>query len=137
MSKKNKTTNKVKNILYFVIFPLLLGTVIYVSTRTNNIYFLKALNLENSKISLPNWIMFNLPDGLWAFSFSSLIAIIWQNSIRKEYMFWLIFSCIVSIIFEISYGTFDLLDLIFILIGFLIPFIYFKHLYLLTKIQNL
>ncbi|MCO5259858.1 MAG: hypothetical protein M9916_06910 [Crocinitomicaceae bacterium] len=137
MSKKNKTTNKVKNILYFVIFPLLLGTVIYVSTRTNNIYFLKALNLENSKISLPNWIMFNLPDGLWAFSFSSLIAIIWQNSIRKEYMFWLIFSCIVSIIIEISYGTFDLLDLIFILIGFLIPFIYFKHLYLLTKIQNL
>lgn len=137
MSKKNKTTNKVKNILYFVIFPLLLGTVIYVSTRTNNIYFLKVLNLENSKISLPNWIMFNLPDGLWAFSFSSLIAIIWQNSIRKEYMFWLIFSCIVSIIIEISYGTFDLLDLIFILIGFLIPFIYFKHLYLLTKIQNL
>lgn len=137
MSKKNKTTNKVKNILYFVIFPLLLGTVIYVSTRTNNIYFLKALNLENNKISLPNWIMFNLPDGLWAFSFSSLIAIIWQNSIRKEYMFWLIFSCIVSIIIEISYGTFDLLDLIFILIGFLIPFIYFKHLYLLTKIQNL
>lgn len=104
-----------------VIIPLLIGAVIYVLSRERSIYFLRILPLYFEKISLPDWVRFNLPDGLWAFSFSSLISIVWKNSSQKSYYLWFIIISILSLLLEILYGTFDSKDIMFVLAGLLIP----------------
>jgi hypothetical protein len=109
------------SIFLSVIIPLLTGALIYMLSRERSIYFLRILPLHFEKISLPDWVKFNLPDGLWAFSFSSLISIVWKNSSEKNYYLWLIIISILSLLLEILYGTFDSKDILFVLAGLLIP----------------
>jgi len=86
--------------------PLFLGSLIYLNPF--NLFI--PPNLKNY-----------LPDGLWAFSFTSTILIIWNGNISS---FWIILLSICFILFEclqsnlIINGTGDLLDvLIYFLFG--------------------
>ncbi len=119
MSKK-----KLKELLFLVILPMILGLLIYILSRTNSIYFLKTINLKIDKLNFDYWIKYNLPDGLWAFSITSLILIIWNWKINFELLTWIIILTFCSILLELKFGTFDVFDIIFILIGILTPFIY-------------
>ena len=118
-----------KHLFFFVFTPLFLGAVIYYYTRPDSIYFIKWVNnlfqIETAyKIQLPYWVVFHLPDGLWAFAFVSVFLIIWEKNINKKNIFWLLMPLISSVIIEISYGTFDYVDLYFILIGGTLPLLY-------------
>ncbi|MGS4346650.1 hypothetical protein ACKUSY_13860 [Myroides odoratus] len=111
---------------WFVFFPLFLGALIYVVARDRSIYFLQFLSLNFSKVELPYWIQYHLPDGLWAFAFSSLVAIIWQDVRSKAYYAWLTVLLLVVVGLEVFYGTFDWYDLLFMLLGIGLAFGIFR-----------
>ncbi len=118
-----------KDLLVFVFLPLLLGVFIYYYTRPHSIYFLSWIDdsiLQSettSKIQLPYWIIYHLPDGLWAFAFTSIVCIIWQKNTNRQNIGWLLTPVFISILIEIGYGTFDWVDLCFVIIGGILPFI--------------
>jgi|LakMenEpi03Aug12_release.lakeMendotaPanAssembly.Ray.scaffolds.fasta_scaffold458926_1 hypothetical protein len=115
----------IKNIFLFVILPLILGYFIYNCLREELsglmlsffypcmcVYIKSSLNLN----TIYYWIKYNLPDGLWAFSFGSFLYLSFSGLRRKIY---LILGFIVAILMEILQpvfinGTFDIIDLLFI-----------------------
>lgn len=119
--------------------PLLLGGLIYYWTRQHSIRFLlwfdQQLNLRPvTKLHLPTWVSFHLPDGLWTFAFSSLLLILWRRRIDKESFLWLCLPLVTAIVLELTFGTFDYQDLWFILAGGLLPFVtYPQNQFLLTQ----
>jgi hypothetical protein len=120
-------------ILFHVISPLTLGGLLYVVFRTKSLRMFSwfesiGINTQISflreyfsplKSWLPSWVYFSLPDGLWVYSFTSIILILWAGKIN----FWLIIPFTSGILIEILQGflfkgTFDRTDLIFSIIGF-------------------
>lgn len=104
--------------------PLFIGGMIYFFARPNSIYFLDWINTFvsiESKIELPNWIQYNLPGGLWTFAFTNFILIIWDYEVSKKSIIWVFTPLIIGVISETVFGTFDLIDLLFIVIGATLP----------------
>jgi hypothetical protein len=66
----------------------------------------------------PNWIKYNLPDGLWMYAFLSTIFIIWKSQISKHFVAWLLLAIIMSFFLEILQGlhlipgTYDWFDML-------------------------
>jgi hypothetical protein len=100
------------------------------SIRQDSLYILPML---------PEWVVFSLPNGLWAFAYSLLISGIWSKS--KSYLkyLWLISVPLLVLgfeflqYFEIIRGTFCLQDIAFGAAGIIIGFIAGIR---LTKITN-
>jgi hypothetical protein len=120
-------------ILFHVISPLTLGGLLYVVFRAKSLRMFSwfesiGINTQISflreyfyplKSWLPSWVYFSLPDGLWVYSFTSIILILWAGKIN----FWLIIPFTSGILIEILQGfsfkgTFDWTDFIFSIIGF-------------------
>jgi len=120
--------------------PVVFGGLIYIIFRTekllmfhwfeylrlsNEINFIK--NLRNI-YSFPGWFIYSLPDGLWIFSYTALTLEIWKFSITRDSSFWIFSIPIVAVsseflqLFRIIPGTFDLIDVIFYLLGIILPF---------------
>jgi hypothetical protein len=128
---KLKNSN-INLILFHVISPLTAGGLIYIVFRTKSLRMFSwfesiGINTQISflreyfsplKYWLPSWVYFSLPDGLWVYSFTSIILILWAGKIN----FWLIipfsFGILIEILQGLSFkGTFDYLDLAFSIIG--------------------
>lgn len=88
----------------------LIGLNSPISNLRDNLYALKQY--------IPPWVYFSLPDGLWVYSFTSSILILW-----KKNNYWILFPIITGIMVEVLQGfslfpgTFDYLDLTFSIIG--------------------
>lgn len=112
---------------------LLSGGLIYICYRPLSLAIFSTMRLSDSSVllqfirdnapkGLPEWIVYNLPDGLWAFSYSIFIGAIWNFECPKCIPIAMIIPCvgIVSEImqfFNILPGVFDLRDFIMYLIG--------------------
>jgi hypothetical protein len=116
---------------------IFLGGMIYILFHSSEPFFFSWirssglnnwLNLARSRslvISghLPLWILYSLPDGLWAFAYALLIAGIWWRSSSWLKYFWM--STIPLLVIgsellqyvEIIPGTFCLQDLTFEILG--------------------
>jgi hypothetical protein len=83
--------------------------------------------LESVSYKLPDWIIYSLPDGLWTYSFSASIILIWNNN-NRHLGYWIMIPILFSILPEmlqglrIFPGTFDMLDLIFMAVAFEISY---------------
>jgi len=135
---------------------LLLGGMLYISFRIESLRMFSWFNTINvSKAifkireytlyyesTVPDWVKFSLPDGLWLFSFISFILITWKNEINSSNLFWLIGLPLVALLSEIGQsisiipGTFDWIDLTMYLFGFILPFIKSKK-SITIKLQQL
>jgi hypothetical protein len=111
------------NFILFVLTPLFLGLFIYLVGRSDSVRVVNWFDL-NWSISIPVWVNYNLPDGLFAFALMSSIPIIW-NIENKQIRFWEIIC--ITFLFAIEFGqlfiisgAFDLMDLLFIFIAILI-----------------
>lgn len=120
---------------------LLLGGLIYILFRTTSLKMFSWFEylgiLETimdvrkifKNVILYEWIIYSLPDGLWLFSYVSLIITLWNNEIKSGNLFWLFGLPSIVLLTEIGQsisiipGTFDWIDLYMYLIGFTIPFI--------------
>lgn len=82
----------------------------------------------------PNWFLYSVPDGLWLFSYLSILLVIWNNKISKHNVHWLLSVPTIAIVSEIGQwfgivpGTFDVFDLIFYLAGTVLPILLFTNL---------
>ena len=83
---------------------------------------------------LPNWFLYSVPDGLWLFSYLSILLVVWNNKISKHNVHWLLSVPAIAIVSEIGQlfgivpGTFDVFDLLFYLAGTVLPILLFTNL---------
>lgn len=76
---------------------------------------------------LPKWVVYSVPDFLWTYSLTAFMVIVWNNKLSSNNFFWILAAPLISIIFELGQlfgfirGTFDLTDLLFILLAAYIP----------------
>jgi hypothetical protein len=112
-----------RQIIYHVLVPLSVGTFIYWAARPTVLAFsfYDFSPLSWSKY-LPNWVLFNLPDGLWSYAFVSFTLILWQNNTSLSAKFWIMTAFLLGIVLEIGQyfgfisGTFDWLDVLIYLL---------------------
>jgi hypothetical protein len=136
-----------KNLIFIHCFiPLFLGGILYVFFRNKNLKmfnWFQSIGIENKVLSireiffpfkmyLPQWVYYSLPDGLWVYSFTSAILIVWNNEFKTA-KFWLLIPLFTGIISEIAQGlklfsgTFDILDLTFTIAALLLSIIIINH----------
>lgn len=129
------------------LFTLLLGGFVYISFRQDTLKMfswfdsinlsavISELRLFTLPLSdhLPNWFLYSLPDGLWIFSYLSVLLVVWDNVISKYNIHWLLLLPIIAIVSEIGQlfgiipGTFDIFDLTFYIGGTILPILIFTN----------
>jgi hypothetical protein len=135
-----------RTIIINVIFPLFIGGLIYIFFRSTSLRmfgWFETLGLNNlinearialsvTKNQLPKWVYFSLPDGLWVYSFTSALVLIWEGEF-SYLKYWLVIPFFLGVVVEILQGinifigTFDVLDLSFSLIGFILSICVLKN----------
>ncbi len=132
------------------IIIFLFACMIYISNRSFDMILYKWLNintgnvifsyLQQHAIPLPNWALYNLPDGLWLFSYTLLIDAIWSKNNIKYYFIGII--TLLILILEIAQmmhifpGTGDILDIASYLIALIIYSLYNIITYRYEKISK-
>jgi len=136
--------SKTKQIILKVLLPLLIGGMIYILFRQDNLKmfdWLNYLGLEpvikflraNITLELPDWIIYSLPDGIWIFALMNLMIILWKGEINSRNFIWLMMPFSFAVLNEIGQGlgfvtgTFSYPDLLFYLIGGIIPLLSIKE----------
>jgi hypothetical protein len=119
---------------------LILGGIIYILFYSSQPVFfgwIQAAGLNNwlsaarqhslsANSYLPQWIVYSLPDGLWAFAYALLITGIWIRSHSGLKYFWMSTIPVLVIGLELLQytgmvkGTFSFMDLIFEISGLLV-----------------
>lgn len=126
----------------------MLGGIIYVIFRSESLLLFqwcKVLNIENSileirkqyvMVSVPDFILYNLPDMLWICAYILIIDSIWLDEKRnKSTLLWVNLLPTLSATNEIlqyygiSNGTFDYIDLFV----FLLPAGLYNYIYVYEK----
>ena len=127
------------------LFPLFFGGLIYISFRQGTLKMFRwfdsfnlsavisKLRLYTMPISdhLPDWFLYSFPDGLWVFSYLSLLLLVWDNVISKHNIHWLLLVPAIALFSEIGQhfkivpGTFDVMDLMFYILSVILPIIIF------------
>jgi hypothetical protein len=117
--------------------PILSGGLIYIGFRSESLRLFTwldylGLSILVSEIRqlflpiadiLPSFIIYSLPDGLWAYSFTFSLRLILQSHEKIRFVFLMIpftFSIIVEVLqaFHLFQGTFDWADLFFSFFGY-------------------
>ena len=105
--------------LAHIMLPLFLGIIIYAFWR--GFYLIdpaRKIFPLICNVQPPNWVKYNLPDGLWMYSFLSTFFIIWRDHLSKHFIAWILLAIILSFFLEILQakhivpGTFDWYDLL-------------------------
>jgi hypothetical protein len=127
--------NNLINFGIHVFFPLVAGSLVYIYLRCSNVFFVEIIKnmfifSQNNytkhaceKPILADWIINNLPDGLWVYSLTSLMIIIWKSYTWKS-LIWICSGLLIAIILEIFQGigmlsgTYDPIDIVFYIIAF-------------------
>jgi hypothetical protein len=118
----------VKKILLHVLLPLIIGFLCYFFFREGAYNYERFFGISQhknfflfprDKPFLPEFFIYNLPDGLWYYSFISFMLILWRSNYSTR-TFKIIFISGLSVPFFLelfqflrpAYGTFDFLDLL-------------------------
>jgi hypothetical protein len=116
-----------------VILPLVAGILIYVLWRSPSLLvfdWLEMIGLQPAAVlvrelaapfepSIPPWVLFNLPDGLWTYSMASAVLLTWQNRSGRGWIGWYAAAATLPIAGEIAQmfgllpGTYEAMDLLF------------------------
>jgi len=135
-----------KQLIFGHVLTLFIGGLIYILFRSVSLKMFKwfeIIGLSNIANELrnytaeyldeiPNWILFSLPDGLWVFSYVSLLLLVWQNSLSENSLFWILIIPFLALgseggqLIGVIPGTFDGYDLLFYSIGMIAPFVIYK-----------
>jgi hypothetical protein len=97
----------------------------------NNIVSSIREHLSPTREFLPDWFVFSLPDGLWVYSFSFTLLLIWGDNLKVAFT-WLLLPFLLGSVVEILQyykyisGTFDYADLILCVIAIPISILNYK-----------
>ena len=132
LKQKNSCIRRSVKRCYFlfiplVFLPLLIALSIYAFLRPTPLQLIGGLEflhypLDNHYTNDAKWFLYNVPDGLWAFSFESFLFLSFINDQLWLRATMLMFGLIVMFLLEclqknILPGTFDTADLFAILLG--------------------
>lgn len=151
-----KKSNIKKQVILGHFFTMLCGGLIYLAFREGHlkmfdwfekISLMEELNFfRNSTLKysfyLPDWVVYSLPDGLWLFSYVSLVMAFWKNKIQINSLFWILFLPIWALAHEIGQffhlvqGTFDFVDVVFYIVAILLPFILYSNSITIKNLEN-
>ena len=119
-------------IIRHVFLPLLLGGLIYACWRTTTLWMFdwwRILGIEQPVLllrnlaapfgaSIPNWVLFSLPDGLWVYAVTAFMSQLWFASRPSFHRnVWLSSGLILGLtgelgqLFKLVPGRFDWVDL--------------------------
>jgi len=126
--------------LKHVLLPLIMGAIIYILLRGQGLLvysWIQDLHKFDPEYILPNnfsmrenialsWINYNLADGLWVYSLTSFMILVWNCTFSLESIIWICGGLLIAIISELCQvfnlfpGTFDPWDILFYIAGFCI-----------------
>lgn len=132
---------KLNLLFYHVIMPITFGGIIYLLFRADSLMMFRWIDaigvvsilddmraycqsIQTDKLS---WLFFSLPDGLWVYSFTSFMLIVWGSKFSRHSLFWISIGPALALGGEMGQalrlvsGTFDSIDLLFCLIGSILP----------------
>jgi hypothetical protein len=95
----------------------------------DEVIFSARANVSGIKNYLPNWIFYSLPDGLWVYSFSSALLILWDGKLTA----WILIPLFTGAFVEIAQGVgvfpgiFDMIDLVFTLAALILSITIINH----------
>ena len=118
--------------LVHVVIPLILGGAIYLLWRGPSLLMFKWLSVAgvgrsvnyvrtivtSSAMSLPQWMIFSLPDALWVYALTSYLRRVWSGSASRGRFIWIACGPAIGIGSELAQavkimpGTFDISDLV-------------------------
>jgi len=131
-----------RNFFLAHIFSLFIGGIIYLFFRTEKLLMFKWINFIgaedvlnkirlitlNFRPYIPDWLLYSMPDGLYVFSYVSLMLAVWNMKLTLTSIFWILNIPLIIIVSEIGQlflivpGTYDIKDLSFYLFGTVLPF---------------
>ena len=120
-----------------VLLPLFLGGSIYLVYREEGLLMFRwvsfigligplrwlRLLVTNLSWNPPDWVIFNLPNALWVYSFVAFMAILWSSSDCRWRWFWILLGASTAVMLEVGQflrilgGTFDPADLVLCIIA--------------------
>ena len=128
--------------LCMAVISLLFSGMIYLLFRDTQMYMFVPIKeigqMENlevvrgvvSNVTLPDWFLYSLPDGLWLYAYMLIIRCVWYNANPVIKYFFLATLPILAICTEIlqlnslCFGTGDVVDLAFYLL-FIVLYVLF------------
>lgn len=140
-SVRKKSSARIKVFFFLIsLFSMFIGGLIYLLWRPPTLLmfswcksvgifeFIQQMRstLCFIKDYLPAWFVYSLPQALWCFSGLCCIHAIWINKTQTHECFWLAITLALPILTEIMQlfhvisGTYDIVDLVFVLIFFFV-----------------
>lgn len=133
----NNFRDHVPLFLCCALLPVIIGGLVYLFWRPDSIAFLGWLNvigLDRSLVHLriqvaplyiylPEWVIYSLPNGLWAFSYAFIITALWWPTLTALKYLWLATIPLVGLGYEVMQylgiipGVFCYTDLVLCFIG--------------------
>jgi hypothetical protein len=112
-----------------VVMPMIIALGIYATLRVDPPQLVHALKGWGGQtvFLIPDhfdWLIYNAPDGLWAFSMTSFLMLTSKKDSRLQRTWYLTIGIVVMLGLELLQGsvlagTFDVKDAIWILVGFI------------------
>ena len=129
------------------LFLFFIGGMIYLMFRSESLVMFRWCEtlhireyVDSVRISctLPNWIVYSLPDGLWLCSYLLLVSAIWNFDLKQGWLY--VFSLPVVAIgselaqaFGLMQGTFDWMDMVCYILGLLSGYVIIEYLFKIKR----
>ena len=111
-----------------VLLPTAVGTCVYVGWRLTNLLVFRWIEycglqslVIRPTISLPEWLLYLLPDGCWVYAITSWMMLIW-----KRFTAWTWVGVVLAVgaeygqLLGLVQGTYDTLDVVFYVGAFIL-----------------
>jgi hypothetical protein len=125
-----------------ILLPLIIGGMIYICFRSTDLLMFSWFDMiglaENIpqlrertfylRGGIPDWVLYSLPDGAWVWSITSFYTFLWHRCSSFESTFWITLGLCLGLGGELGQGlglvpgTFDIVDLLLIVLSFLVPY---------------
>lgn len=121
-------------VLVHVVVPLVIGTLTYAAWRSTDVRIVTWMSriaprgvaaMQGTGASrAPAVILGSLPDAAWAWAFGAALSLVWLGRPWREKAAWLAAGALLALLAEVGQavgvvpGTFDVIDLVAIAIGF-------------------
>ena len=138
--------------IFLVLFPLVVGVIIYLIYRSRNLFYFRIIKSHSAfydfvddlrifawkyRKIFPLWVVYSLPDGLWLFSFGAALMIDRIFYLFHFFLFTGIYLFMIFFEFIQKYagghgsliGTYDPYDILFFTIGYVAIVLISNHLH--------